>query len=103
MSDNTSMFEVLNPWAEADPVPLRGIVTRPDNLAGKRIGLFINSKIAAAPTQDAVEARLKLKYPDLKFSRFIRKENLSVAETADKDKFQEWINGVDAAILSAGD
>ncbi len=104
MNENSSgQYEVLSPWADADPVPARGISLRLNNLNEKTIGLFINSKIAAKPTQDAVEAQLKEKFPTLQFSRFTRKENLSVDETADNDKFQEWVKGVDAVILSAGD
>ena len=96
-------YEVLNPWAEADPIPLRGISPRLSDLTGKKIGLFINSKIAAKPTQDAVESQLKEKFPTLQFSRFVRKQNLSVAETEDNDKFKEWVKEVDAIVLSAGD
>jgi hypothetical protein len=99
----TEQYEVLNPWAEADPIPLRGISPRLNNLTNKKIGLFVNSKIAAKPTQDAVELQLKEKFPALQFSRFVRKQNLSVAETEDNDKFKEWIKGVDAVVLSAGD
>jgi hypothetical protein len=40
-------LEVLSPWVEVDPIPLRGISPRIDNLAGKKIGLFVNYKRAA--------------------------------------------------------
>lgn len=99
----SEQYEVLSPWADADLIPLRGIAPRITNLSNKTIGLFINSKIAAKPTQDAVEKQLKDKFPSLQFSRFVRKENLSVAETVDNNKFQEWIKDVDAVVLSAGD
>jgi hypothetical protein len=35
MTDNpNSDYEVISPWAEADPVPFRGISPRLDSLAG---------------------------------------------------------------------
>ena len=34
-------YEVLSPWAEVDPIPLRGISPRIKTLAGKKIGLFV--------------------------------------------------------------
>ena len=46
-------FEVLSPWAEADPVPARGITPRVSSLAGKKIGLFRNNKRAAQPLMEA--------------------------------------------------
>ena len=98
-----SQYEVLSPWAEVDPVPLRGISPRITDLAGKRIGLFLNSKIAARPMLAAVEKKLKERFPTLEFSRFVRYLNVSVAETEDKAKFEEWVKGVDAVILSYGD
>ena len=42
-------YEVLNPWAEVDPVSLRGLgAPRPTDLSGKTIGLFHNWKRAAS-------------------------------------------------------
>jgi hypothetical protein len=35
-------YEVLGPWAEADPIPSRGINPRITDLAGKKIGLYRN-------------------------------------------------------------
>ena len=46
----TNQYEVLNPWAESDPVPMRGISPRLDTMEGKTIGLFQNSEpIVGAP------------------------------------------------------
>ena len=45
--NNGSVYEVLSPWAEADPVPLSGISPRLEDMTGKKIGLFCNSKRAA--------------------------------------------------------
>ncbi len=35
-----NQFVALSPWADVDPIPLRGISPRIQNLAGKKIGLF---------------------------------------------------------------
>jgi hypothetical protein len=96
-------FEVLNPWAETDPIPTKGIPPRVGDLNGKNIGLFLNSKIAASPMLTMVEEKLKERYPAITFSRFIRIPNVSVAETPDQMKYEEWINGIDAIIYAHGD
>ncbi len=98
-------YQVLSPWAEADPTPLRGLsAPRLDTLAGKKIGLFVNYKRAARPIAESVERRLKAMYPDAQISYFISPEwNVSVAETKNKDKFEAWAKGVNAVILSVGD
>ena len=46
---------MLSPWAEADPVPARGITPRLDTLEGKTIGMFANGKRAAVPLLEALE------------------------------------------------
>ncbi len=98
-------YRVLSPWAEADPIPLRGLsAPRLDSLAGKKIGLFVNYKRAARPVAESVERRLKGMYPDSEISYFVSTEwNVSVAETKNKDKFEAWAKGVNAVILSVGD
>jgi len=52
-------YEVLNPWAEADPVPLRGISPRVKSLDGKTIGLLENLKPAARSILTVLEEKLK--------------------------------------------
>ena len=32
-------YEVLSPWAEADPIPIKGLAPRLDKIDGKKIGL----------------------------------------------------------------
>jgi hypothetical protein len=98
-------YQVLSPWAEADPIPLKGLsASRLDNLAGKKIGLFVNYKRAARPIAESVERRLKAMYPDAQISYFVSTEwNVSVVETKNKDKFEAWAKGVNAVILSVGD
>jgi hypothetical protein len=96
-------FDVLSPWAEVDPTPVRAISPRLADLAGKKLGLYANSKIAALPVLAVVEEKLKQRFPGLQFTRFERIPNLSVADTDGWVKFQEWLEGVDALILAHGD
>jgi hypothetical protein len=98
-----NQFEVLSPWAEVDATPLKAISPRLADLAGKKIGLYANSKIAALPMLAVVEEQLKERFQGLQFSRFERIPNVSVAETDVWPQYQEWIKGVDAVILSHGD
>ena len=96
-------YEILSPWAEVDPVPLQGISPRLPELRGRRIGLFHNGKVAAAPILDAVEAELRARVEDVSFARFGRRENLEVAETPARERYEEWAREVDAVILAVGD
>ena len=100
-----SRYEVLSPWAEADPIPLKGLTApRLDNLAGKKIGLFVNYKRAAMPSAEAVEKQLKARFPDAEYSYYESREwNVNVIETSDKDKFAAWVKGVDAIVATIGD
>jgi hypothetical protein len=99
----SNQFEVMSPWAEVDPIPVRAISPRLADLAGKKIGLYANSKIVALPMLAVVEEQLKGRFPGLQFTRFERIPNLSVAETDGWGEFQEWVKGVDAVILSHAD
>ena len=97
-------FEVLNPWADVDPIPLRGISPRIQSLAGKKIGLFVNPKRAAMPIAESIEKRLRTMYPDVQTIIFHDTEaNVTVIETKNKEKFTAWAKGLDAAIAVVGD
>lgn len=96
-------YEVMSPWADADPIPLRGIAPRLNTLDGKRIGLFTNDKVAAPLIQNAVERRLKERFPSAIFPRFFRTVNLEVNETPGKNDFEKWVREVDAVILTVAD
>jgi hypothetical protein len=99
-----SQFAVLSPWAEADPMLLKGISPRIDTLAGKKIGLFINYKRAARPIGLALEKRLKTMLPSSEILPFYSLEwNVIETETKNKEKFAAWIKNLDAAILLVGD
>lgn len=103
MSAN-GQYEVFSPWAEADPIPIRGLAPRLTTLEGKKIGLFINNKRAAAPIQDAVQKELKKRFPTSEIS-FFKGQSFSVSELEpqNKGKFEDWIRGNDAVILAVGD
>jgi hypothetical protein len=96
-------YEVFSPWADADPVPSRGISPRVTDLAGKTVGLFSNFKVAGYPIQSIVEKKLKEKFPGITISHFKSLETVAVADTKDKAGFEEWIRRVDTVITSVGD
>ncbi len=105
-AQNTSeiQYEVLSPWAEVDPIPLRGISQRIDSLAGKKIGLFANYKRAALPIAQSIEKRLNTMFPDSETSLFHSSQwNVIETETENQERFEAWAKGVDAVILVVGD
>jgi len=99
-----SQYQVLSPWAEVDPIPLRGISPRVDTLAGKKIGLFANFKRAARPMAAEVEKQLKQKFPTAQFVLFdSRLPNVTETETVNKEKFAAWAKDMDAVVAMVGD
>jgi hypothetical protein len=94
-------FEVLSPWAEVDPQPVRTINARLDTLAGKKIGLFANIKRAAKPILAEVEKGMKKRFPDVQTSLF--QTTQWNAQKADRPRFEAWLKGVDAAVVAVGD
>lgn len=99
-----SQYEVLSPWADADPVPLKGLANpRVTNLDGKKIGLFQNSKRAAGPILNVVERKLKERYPKAEISRYAAHAMGASLEPQNITKFEDWIKGVDTVILAVAD
>ena len=97
-------YEVLSPWAEADPVPLRGISPRVKSLDGKTIGLLENLKPAARPILTVLEEKLKDKFPTSKFSWYTLKATHDVEIESDtKAKFEGWLKGIDTVIAAIAD
>jgi hypothetical protein len=94
-------YEVLAPWAEIDPTPVRIISPRLDTLAGRKIGLFANIKPAARPILAEVEKNLKTRFPDVQISVFQAKQWNQ--QQADRPRFEAWVKGVDAAVVAVGD
>jgi hypothetical protein len=106
MSPNiaSASYEVLSPWAVADPIPLKGLAPRVTGLAGKKIGLLCNNKRAAPFILNVTEKILKERFPTSKISWF-RAQSFSVSslEPDNLAKFEDWINGVDAVVAAVGD
>jgi hypothetical protein len=103
-SKTTAAYEVLSPWAEADPIPLKGLSPRLDTLKGKKIGLLCNNKRAAPLILDATENLLKKKFSTASVSRFYaRSFSVSSLEKDREAEFNSWLKGVDAVIASVGD
>ena len=101
-SDN--QYEVLSPWAEVDPVPPRGLSPRLDTFAGKKIGLFINTKRAAKPMAAVIAKRLKEKFPTSETSLFASPlSTVILKDSKDGDKFAAWVKSVNAVVLLVGD
>jgi len=102
--NNGGIYEVLSPWAEADPVPLRGISPRLDGITGKKIGLFCNSKRAARLILTSIENRIKERFTDVHTSWYEATiPNIPEIESVNKEKFVEWVKETDAVILAVGD
>jgi hypothetical protein len=95
---------VLSPWAEADPIPLKGLTPRVTDLAGKRIGLLCNIKRAAPLILQVTERILRKRFPTSEISWFrARSFSVSSLEPDNLATFEEWINGVDAVVAAVGD
>jgi hypothetical protein len=113
----SSQYEVLSPWADADPIPRRGISERVSSLEGKKIGLFHHTKLAGPPIQAMVERKLKEKFPTAEFSyfRFSRTGDIedkfdrigvpgnAIQENQELERFEHWVKEVDAVVGAIGD
>ncbi len=97
-------YEALSPWAEADPVPARGITPRLKGIEAKTVGLFANGKRAAVPILTSVEKQLKERLPDIQTDWYRCSEfNVPEVLTRGKERFTAWVGGVDAVVLAVGD
>jgi hypothetical protein len=111
-------YSALNPWAEADPVPLMSLSPRLRDLAGKKLGLFtLTYKHASARVNSVIEKRLKDRYPSIVISRYDRNRGADfdfskdavgsiadpVQDQQDLARFEDWLKGVDAVIGAVGD
>jgi|SRR5690554_4909501 hypothetical protein len=97
-------YEVLSPWAEADPIPLKGLAPRLDKIDGKKLGLLCNNKRAAPVILNAAERLVKEKFPGVIISRFFaRSFSVSSLEKDREGEFNDWLKGVDAVIAAVGD
>jgi hypothetical protein len=99
-----NLYEVLSPWADADPIPYRAISPRINDLTSKKIGLFCNTKRVAEPTLKVVEDRLKKKFHSATIDWFYNTTpNQAIVEQARKGEFEDWLKGVDVIIAAYGD
>jgi ABC-type lipopolysaccharide export system ATPase subunit len=105
VSTNGNQYEVLSPWAEVDPIPLKGITPRLSDLKGKNIGLLINGKRASRPILAVVERKFKEKYPTTTFSYFHPGSSAEAEEVEKREKvtLATWAKTVDAVVLAVGD
>jgi hypothetical protein len=103
-AEKSFSYEVLSPWAEADPVLLHGLAPRLETIEGKTIGLLSNNKRAAPLILDVTERLIKSSYPSVKLTRFKGKSfSVSSLEKDREHEFNDWIKGVDAVIAAVGD
>ena len=110
MKASECYYEVLGPWAEVDAVPMRRVSPRLTSLENKTIGLFDSSKIASRGVLTAVEERLREKLHATQFSWFTagsyyhgQPHFREQKHKEWRERFEEWIKGVDAVILAQGD
>ena len=109
MKGENIKYEVLNPWADVDIPKLEGLSPRVADLTGKTIGLLYNAKVAARPILTVVKERLRERFPTLKTSWHeatppsMWNESLGNEREAWNQKLQDWVKGVDAAIIAVGD
>jgi hypothetical protein len=97
MNSSDGPYEVLSPWAEADPVPPKGLTApRLDSLEGKKIGLYRNDKRAAQPILTILEKKLKERFPTIQISWYH-------LHKTDIPEFTDWLKSVDAAVAAVGD
>ncbi len=102
MVKNNNAYEVLNPWADADPVPLKGLTApRLTELEGKTIGLFVNDKRAALPIRDVLERKLKERFPTCKTSWYNARGPVLQGKVV--PDYEDWLKTVDIVVLSVGD
>jgi hypothetical protein len=100
---SNEQYGVLNPWAESDPVPLKGISPRLETFEGKKIGIFRNFKQGANQIGITIGEKLKERYPGVETILFdSTDQNVNVIETDKKDEFVRWAEGIDAAVLVLG-
>ena len=97
-----SQYEVLSPWAEADQIPLKGLMApRVTDLAGRKIGLFINDKRAAPPVRTVVERKLKERFPTCETSWYDAKGPVLQGKVV--PEYETWLKTVDTVVLFVGD
>jgi hypothetical protein len=102
-----ALYEVLSPWADIDPLPLRPISKRLDTLNGKTLGFFDNGKPVAIAMLSEAKRLLLEKYPDLVINWYRHEQrfsyNILQIESQNKTGFLNWLSDVDAVVTAVGD
>lgn len=98
-------YEVLCPWAEVDSITVKGNSPRVTDLKGKTIGLYAYHKARGPALLRELENQLKAKFPASKFSYFqYLKHTWEIDKDPEyKDRFEEWLKGVDTVVSAYGD
>jgi hypothetical protein len=105
----SAQYEVLNPWGDVDPITPRPITPRLIDMAGKKVGLLANSKLASKPILTAVGEKLKERIPTCELSWYDAWGTYHTpywvlqVESEHKSTFEEWVKGVDTVIHATGD
>jgi len=97
MSKETVKLELLNPRGEIESPPIYTPSPRIKDLAGKRIGLYSNSKPGMDNFYAAIEELLKKKYPTITTSTL-----KGSFEIRDEDA-KAFGSQIDAFIYAVGD
>lgn len=97
-------YEVLSPWADVDPMPLKGNSPRVTDLRDKTIGFFTNIIDIAPATAMEIERQLKMRFPTVKFSHFHYPKHVKevVNDPEYKDSFERWVKGIDTVVTCYG-
>ena len=100
-----NQYEVLSPWSDVDPAPLKGLKPRETDLNGKKIGLFSFFKWHGPIIMKELGQKLKERFPTAEFSEFhYPVEDVEITKDDEyKAKFEEWVKGVDTVVTAIGD
>ncbi len=97
MSKDMVKLELLNPRGEIEPTPVYTPSPRIKDLAGKRIGLYSNSKPGMDNFYAALQELLKKKYPAT--TTKILKGSFEIRD----DDAESFTSDIDAFIYAVGD
>lgn len=97
MSEKMVALELLNPRGVIEPQPAFAPAPRVTDLAGKRVGLYWNSKPGMDNFYTVFDELLKEKYPTAT-TRLLR----GAFEIRDEDA-DAWVPGIDTFVYGVGD
>ena len=97
MNKESIILELVNPRGEIEPPPIYSPSPRVDNLSGKTIGLYSNSKPGMDNFYSAIEQIVKRKYPTVKTT--VLKGGFEIRD----EDVQDWLAKIDTFIYAVGD